>query len=182
MYVTLNACRIFECQTLWYVKKPLDFKRLKVSRVYTASGWPVRYVMFRQRAGRQAGRPPAHSKSLARHQRLISYYEANSRLNEITDGISIFFSRNESCLLRGTPNPCPGTWHHTNIDASKTPQKRDIHSTNKTHVLHNLTSGGGAKYPIFHFHGNPFPPVCISKSQSPIRHLTAPSPSMPPSF
>jgi len=32
-YETLNAkrasCTIFECQTLWYVYKPLGFKRLK---------------------------------------------------------------------------------------------------------------------------------------------------------
>jgi hypothetical protein len=91
---------------------------LKIKRKFDVSSRDVRIVCPRL-------------KSLARRQRLISYYEANSRLNEITDGISNFFSRNESCLLQTRPTHVQE--HYTKLTPMlyKTPQKPDIHSSNK---------------------------------------------------
>ena len=106
-------------------------KELKIKRKFYVSSRDVRIVCPRL-------------KSLARHQRLISYYEANSRLNEITDGISIFFSRNESCLLQTRPTHVQEPYTKLTPMRYKTPYKPDIHSANKpTFFIIFLFWGGG---------------------------------------
>ena len=159
-------------------------RRLKVKIcIYTASGWPERYVML---SNPTACTPPVHGKSLARHQRLVLYYEGKNRLNEITDGISIFFCRNESCLSQTLPTHVQEPDTKLTPTLHKTPQKPDIHSANKPTFfiifLFWRGVGVGARYPVFHFHGNPFPQSAPSKSQSPNRHLKAPTSQTPPYF
>jgi hypothetical protein len=55
-YKTLNAkwapCRIFECQSWWYVENPLDFKRLKQTQ-YKILNW----TLYRHKSSASCPRP-----------------------------------------------------------------------------------------------------------------------------
>jgi hypothetical protein len=96
--------------------------------------------------------PPAHSKSLAKHQRLVLYCEGKNRLHEITYGISIFLCRNESCLLETRPTHAQEPDTKLTPTLHKTPQKPDIHSANKpTFFIIFLLGGGGRGWGL----GNP---------------------------